>query len=181
MLEYKGDSFGSLATLGRLLSCFSRVQLFVTPRTVAPQAPLSIGFSRQEYWSGLPCLLPGDHRDPGIEPSSLTSPALAGGFFTTGTTWEAHISVHLWLPCPPMWVVGAVILRAPVLSRDTGCRVSQTSADDHSMEPSVCGTEPQSTTPFLRQMFQLAAEPFGQQAAWATCPPWNPSSNGRGI
>ena len=48
-------------------------------------------FSRQEYWSGLPFPLPGDLPDPGIEPESLASPALAGGFFTTSTTWEAHI------------------------------------------------------------------------------------------
>ena len=51
--------------------------------TTARQAPLSTGFSRQEYWSGLPCPPPGDLPDPGIEPTSLTSSALAGGFFTT--------------------------------------------------------------------------------------------------
>ena len=50
----------------------------VTPWTVARQAPLSMGFSRQEYWSGLPFPSPGDLPDPGIKP---TSPALAGGFF----------------------------------------------------------------------------------------------------
>ena len=48
----------------------SRVQLFATPWTVAHQAPLSKGFSRQEYWSGLPCLPPGDLPDPGIDPGS---------------------------------------------------------------------------------------------------------------
>ena len=58
-------------------------QLFVTPWTVAYQAPLSWDFSRQEYWSGLPFPSPGDLPDPGIEPASLMSPALAGGFFTT--------------------------------------------------------------------------------------------------
>ena len=47
------------------------------------------GFSRQKYGSGLPCPPPGDIPDPGIEPTSLMSPALAGGFFTTSTTWEA--------------------------------------------------------------------------------------------
>ena len=52
------------------------------PWTVAPQAPLSMGFSRQEYWSGLPCPPPGDLPDPGIEPVSPISPALAGRFFT---------------------------------------------------------------------------------------------------
>ena len=50
---------------------------------VALQAPLSVGFSRQECWSGLSCPSPGDLPDPGIEPTSLVSPASAGGFFTT--------------------------------------------------------------------------------------------------
>ena len=54
----------------------------MTPWTVALQASMSMGFSRQEYWSGLPFHLPGDLPDPGIQPVSLLSPALAGGFFT---------------------------------------------------------------------------------------------------
>ena len=57
------------------------------------QAPLSMGFSRQEYWSGLPCPPPGDLGNPGIEPTSLLFPALAGGFFTTSATWEAPKAV----------------------------------------------------------------------------------------
>ena len=57
--------------------------------TIALQAPLSMGFSRPEYWSGLPCSPPGDLPNPGIEPESLTFLALAGRFFTT-------------LPCKPM-------------------------------------------------------------------------------
>jgi len=48
-----------------------------------------MGFSRKEYWSGLPCPPPGDLPDPGIESASLTPPAFAGGFFTTNATWEA--------------------------------------------------------------------------------------------
>ena len=59
------------------------------PRTVARQAPLSMGFSRQEHWSGLPCPPPGDLPNPGIKPTSLTSPALGDRFFTTGSTWKA--------------------------------------------------------------------------------------------
>ena len=55
---------------------FSRVWLFVTPWTVAHQAPLSMGFSRQEYWSGLPCPPPGDLSDPAMEPESPIFPAL---------------------------------------------------------------------------------------------------------
>ena len=60
------------------------------PWTVAHQAPLSMGFSSQEYWSGLPYPPPEDLLDPVIGPISLMSPVLAGGFFTTSTTWEAQ-------------------------------------------------------------------------------------------
>ena len=72
-------------------SHFSRVLFFMTPWTVARQASLSIGFSRQEYWSGLPYLPPGDLPNPGIEPGSLMSPALADRFFSTSAMWEALI------------------------------------------------------------------------------------------
>ena len=71
----------------------SHVQLFVPPQTVACQAPLPMEFSRQEYWSGLPFLTAGDLPNPGIKPMPLASPALAGGFFTISTTWEAHMTV----------------------------------------------------------------------------------------
>ena len=73
---------------------FSHVQLFVIPWTVAHQVPLSMGFSRQEYWSGLPGPPRGELPDAGIEPASLTSLALAGRFFTTGAPREAIF--HLW-------------------------------------------------------------------------------------
>ena len=63
-----------------MLSLFSRVRLFAAPRTVVHQAPLSMGFSRQECWSGWPFPSPGDLPDPGIKPES---PVLASGFFTT--------------------------------------------------------------------------------------------------
>ena len=58
---------------------------------VALQAPLSMGCSRQEYWSGLPCPSPGDVSDPRIKLVSFMSPALSGGFFTTSTTWGAPL------------------------------------------------------------------------------------------
>ena len=69
---------------------FSHVQVFATPWTAAHSAPRSMGFSRQEHWSGFPFPSPGDLPDPGIEPASLMSPALTGRFFPTSTTWEAH-------------------------------------------------------------------------------------------
>ena len=80
-----------------VLSHFSRVWLCTTPWTVARQAPLSMGFSRQEYWSALPCLFqgifPAQRLNPRVLPSSLMSPALAGGFFTTSGTWEALVNL----------------------------------------------------------------------------------------
>ena len=66
-----------------------------TPWTVACQAPLPMGFFRQEYWSGLPFPSPGDLPNPGIEPTSLTSPAQAGRFFSTSATCLAILNIPL--------------------------------------------------------------------------------------
>ena len=74
-------------------SPFSHVRLFETLWIRARQAPLSMGFSRQEYWSELPCPPSGDLPDPGSEPTSLKSPALAGRFFTTSASWK-HQKYH---------------------------------------------------------------------------------------
>ena len=73
-----------------MLSLFSHARLFVAPQTVVHQASLSMGFSRQEYSCGLPCLPPGDLPDPGIKPKSLTSPTLADGFFTRQFTLHSE-------------------------------------------------------------------------------------------
>ena len=75
-----------MAQIACTLSHFSCVRLFVTLWTIDFQAPLSTGFSRQEYWSELPCPLSGDLPDPDIKPESLMSPVLAGKFFTTRAT-----------------------------------------------------------------------------------------------
>ena len=88
-----------------LFNCSVTSDSFVTPWTVARQAPLSMGFPRQEYWRDLPLPPPGDHLDPGIKPASRVSPALAWGFCTTSATWEAH-TLALTAPrhrahCPP--------------------------------------------------------------------------------
>ena len=80
-----------------LLSHFSCVRPFATPWTVARPAPLSMGFSRQEYWSGLPFPPSGDLSDPGIEPVSPVSPAFAGGFFTTELPGKPLLIVILCL------------------------------------------------------------------------------------
>ena len=81
---------------GRLcMFVLSRARLFETLWTVAYQDPLSMWFSRQEYWKGLPFPTPGDLRNPGIKPTSLVSPALAGQIFTTSSIWP--ITQHIIL------------------------------------------------------------------------------------
>ena len=74
---------------GCMLSHFNHLRLYVALWTVACQAPLSMGFTRQAYWNGLP-FPPGDLPNPASEPLSLSSPALEDGFFTTSTAWEAQ-------------------------------------------------------------------------------------------
>ena len=88
-------SYSSPPALGTSMSSesLSRVRFFETPWAVVSQAPVSKEFSRQEYWSRLPLPSPRDLLNPGIEPSSLEFPALAGRFLTTSTTWGAQTSV----------------------------------------------------------------------------------------
>ena len=78
-----------------MISCFSCIRLFVTPCTVALQGPLSMGFSRHEYWIGLSFSSPGDLSDLEIEPASLASPSLAGIFFATSTILLKHYLTSL--------------------------------------------------------------------------------------
>ena len=81
---------------------FSHVWLFATLWTVAHQGPLSMGFSKQEYWSRLSCPPPGDLPDSGIEPKSLMSPAFSSRFFTTNhlEIYIALIHGYLVILCP---------------------------------------------------------------------------------
>ena len=131
-----------------LFSC-SVVSDSVTPRTVARQAPLSMGFSRQEYWSALPCPPPGDLPDPGIEP---TSSPQTGGFFATESpgkpvcrhehrTAQDLIPELLRLNCWPMWDTSwsDTNLPLPLLFRLQSCFVSLfTLIYDRSSEELVC-------------------------------------------
>ena len=100
-----------------MLSGFSRVHLIGTLWTVAHQAPLSMGFSMQEYWSGLLCPAPGDLPDPGIKPTFLPLLALAGGFFTISAAWEAFFSLlfcfKLTFSCKYSW--SPALFLAPTL------------------------------------------------------------------
>ena len=103
-----------------VVQSLSRVRLFATPWTAARQPPLPMGFSRWEYWSGLPFPTPEDLPDPETEP---TSPALAGGFFTTCASWEAPcVGLSMLLPthtCTVPWCS----------SSETNTRDKNTSAD----------------------------------------------------
>ena len=94
-----------------MLGCFSCIQPFATLWTIAHQPPLSMGFFRQEYWSGLPFPSSEDLPNPGIEAASLLSPALSGRFFTTSATWKALVTKvkvkllsYVWLFTTP-WTV----------------------------------------------------------------------------
>ena len=84
-----------LCVCAQSLSC---VQLFTASQTVVQQAPLFMEFSQPKYWSRLPFSTPEDLPNPGIKPTCLMSPALAGGFFITSTTWEAHI-MNMYIYC----------------------------------------------------------------------------------
>ena len=81
----------------------------MAPWTVARQAPLSMEFSRQEYWSGLPFPPPGDLPHPGIEPASLVSPAFAARFFTISTITDLTGFHHKWKKkCDYVWQLDTV-------------------------------------------------------------------------
>ena len=100
--------------MASVLSYFSLEWLFATLWTIALQALLSMGFSRQEYWSGFPHPPPGYLPHSGIRTMSLMSPALASEFFTTSATWEAH---DTWLLSQKNWagmVAQSVVKNPPV-------------------------------------------------------------------
>ena len=113
-----GDPVTGVRVVGELnehacvLSGFSRVWLFVTPWTVAHQAPLSMGFSKQDYWSGLACPPPGGLPDPGIEPTSLMSPAeqhyLLKEYPTPPQQAERHRGLRVHRLCKPALNLSAI-------------------------------------------------------------------------
>ena len=102
-----------------MLSHFSRVQRCVTLWTAACQTPLSMGFSRQEYWGGLPCPPPpGDLPNLGIESTSLT---LAGGFFTTSDAWKAHY-IHRAVLCSAVLLLNCSVMSDSATPRTAACQ-----------------------------------------------------------
>ena len=114
-----------------MLGCCSRVWLFVTPWTVARQAPLFMEFSRQEYCSGLPLPPPGDLSNPEIEPTSLKPPALAGGFITTSATWEGIVDKTVrHLKCP-WWLDTHTHTHTHTLWKDSPTEFINTAVTSH--------------------------------------------------
>ena len=83
---------GAWPNLASVCICVQSCMTAWDPWTIACQAPLSVGLSRKEYCSGLPCPIPGNLSDPGIEPISLASPALTGGFFPIVPSWKPQSS-----------------------------------------------------------------------------------------
>ena len=90
ILEWVAISFSNAWKWKVKVKSLSRIQLLATPWTAAHQAPASMGFSRQDYWSGLPCSPSGYPPDSGLKPMFPMSPALASRLFTHWSTWEAR-------------------------------------------------------------------------------------------
>ena len=116
----------------------SRVRLFAIPWTVASQAPLSLGFSRQEYWSGLSFPLPGDLSHPGIEPTSPVPPALGGRFFTTEPPRKPFSNRNMWREkgeykihgvIPPKFSAELFLLSVSFLPQEIQEKVGRISSD----------------------------------------------------
>ena len=122
------------------LSRFSRVRLFATPWSVARQAPLSMGFSRTERSSGLPNPSLGDLLDSGIEPESLTSPALAGQFFTYHcTTCETLCSMGLLLLWDLAWRGSPHLQHDAVTAQGRSSREEEVNQQAHGKVLLQCG------------------------------------------
>ena len=154
------------------------------------QAPLSMGFSRQEYWSGLPFPPPGDLPDPGIKPRSLMTPAVAGGFFSTSGTWGAPRKTARWVQklstysCPPKFpwsVAGREKKENPktyLISRSRKWQPTPVSLPENPMDQEPGGVQSISVQS-LRRVWVLW--PHGLQHTRPPCPsptPWAYSNSG---
>ena len=117
------------------MKLLSRVQLLATPWTAAHQAPPSMGFSRQEYWSGLACSPPGDLPHLGTEPVSFTSPALSDRFFTTSTTWEAPLLSMVFPNCAYIYVYIFYIVSLYFVAQGDVCLGASTAAKGPRSQP----------------------------------------------
>ena len=137
------------------LGMLSWVRLFVTPWPVALRAPRSMGFSRQEYWSGLLFPSPGGLPDPGIKPASPVSPALASRFFTTESPKQLPIICHLSILCFSYWFCFSAAAAKSLQSCPTLC------------DP-IDGSPPGSSVPGILQarMLEWVAISFSNAWKW---------------
>ena len=151
-----------------VLSYFSHVLLFVTPLTVAGQAPLSMGFSRQEYWSGLPCPLPGYLPNPGIKPESSKSPALQTNSLLLSHWWSS-----IFHPMPPLmiiWVMWCYCIPCPPNEDDiyafkyVNVAMWEFHFEDHSWDQHKSGSQPGTLTQSPLIYFSCTPN-FGQSSS----------------
>ena len=130
-----------------------------------------MGFSRQEYWGGLPCPPPGDLPNPGIEPSSISSSALIGRFFTTSTTWEALLDPCLtYSLLSPTRVTPCAALSPPQCSSNQQVYISA-SGLLHSLFPLTQNSLPKPLKYFFSHNFKVTAEllPYILSLPWLSC------------
>ena len=120
-------------------SRFSRVRLFATPWSVACQAPLSMGFSRQEYWSAFPCPPPGNLPDPGIEPwspvssASLVDPLLLNHQGTNTCNWKLSLCLVTWCMVEPEYGLKFILWVH-------GLTAGRTQSGSQALAPALCVT-----------------------------------------
>ena len=143
-------SFGNPVPLACMhAQTLSRIWLFATPWTVAHQAPLSMGFPRQKYWSGLPCLLPGYLSNPGIEPAS---PALAGRLFSTEPPGKPPVSSYLF-PKPEIHALSPISQERKLRFLSSGGKDKGCTLQLH--QPSLSSHPPRATQSFLSSQPEL--------------------------
>ena len=143
-----------------MLSCFRHAWLFVTLWTLVLQAPLFMGFSRQEYWSGFPCPPPGDLSNPGIKIVFLTSVALAGGFFTTSATCHLHKWLQRTNRKKPMKTTQLRFYRVHVCSVTQSCPTLCSPVDCSIPGSSVHGI-------LQARILEWVSMPSSRESSWA--------------
>ena len=134
VLEWFAASFSTSDMVGCVCPVTQLCPTLCSPTDCAPRPPLSMEFSRQEYWSGLPFPTPGDLPSSGMEPTSLVSLALAGIFFTTGATWEPKHCNSSQIQTP-FWLLGSLCITG--LLHTSPCYHSHTY-----VPPSICLPSP---------------------------------------
>ena len=138
----------------------SHVWLFATPWTVAHQAPLCMGFPRQEYWSGLSFPSPGHLPDPGVKSGSLGYVALASRFFLTSATWETPAYSWVWLSDHHWFSPSTLICHIPSLFRESSYMYVRL------LEVFPCGSDDKGPTCQCRSCKRCSFNPWVGKIPW---------------